>query len=258
MSHPTGYVRRPDKDHLIQLSNAQHAAFLHNLQAIQPPPSWDSRNLGFVGPIKDQEQCGSCWDFSGTGIVEIAYNKTGIGGGVNSFILSEEYSLDCLQSGKCGGDDHTRVLEWAKAHGLPLDSDYGAYTGTPAACAYTPGMSLFKIDSWGFASTSSGVAVTPVSQIKAAIMQFGAVGCAIAGAADDPFQQFGGGAIFTDTGATAVDHDVILVGWDDPTGAWLLRNSWGDSWGDSGYMWIKYGANRVGTESVWAVKHPTS
>jgi hypothetical protein len=51
-----------------------------------------------------------------------------------------------------------------------------------------------------------------------------------------------------------INHDVILVGWDDrkgKNGAWLLRNSWGTSWGEDGYMWIEYGANQVGTSALW-------
>jgi C1A family cysteine protease len=252
-----GHVRRPDKDHLIQLSNQAHGAFLRNLQVVPPPPRWDSRELGFVGPVKNQSECGSCWDFSGTGVIEIAYNKAGIGGGANAFVLSEEYSLSCYHSGRCGGDDNTRVLEWAQAHGLPLASDYGPYTAAPGTCSYNPTMALYKIDGWGFADSNGRYGVTPIADIKAAIMHYGAVGCAVvAGPDGSAFEAYSGG-VFADSGLRAIDHDVILVGWDDATGSWILRNSWGPDWGEGGYMRIAYGANLVGTESVWAAKHTT-
>jgi cathepsin L len=212
--------------------------------------------MGFVGAIKDQGQCGSCWDFSGTGIIEIAFNKSGIGGGPNVFILSEEYSISCYRNGQCNGDDNTTVLEWAKANGLPLTASYGEYTAAPGTCLYAPGMTLYQPDDWGFADSRGGAGVTPIADIKSAIMQYGSVGCGIA--ADDAFQNYMPGTVFQDTGATSVDHDVILVGWDDSTGSWILRNSWGIGWGDAGYMQIAYGANCVGTESVWAVKHPSA
>jgi cathepsin L len=249
-----GHVRRPFKDHLILLSHAVHSTRLKRMAAVPPPSNWDSRVHGLVGPIKDQGQCGSCWDFSGTGIIEIAFNKAGIGEGPSVFILSEEYSLSCYQNGRCGGDDNTTLLDWAKSHGLPLTSDYGQYQGAPAECLYKPGMVLFKPDDWGFADSTGGNGVTPVADIKAAIMQYGAVGCSVA--ADDTFMNFPGGSVFQDSGSTAIDHDIILVGWDDSTNSWILRNSWGTNWCDQGYMRIAFGANQIGTEAVWAVKYP--
>ena len=98
--------RREPKNllHLIRLSHLRHGAMLQALPRV-PPTSWDSRTHGWVGPIKNQAQCGSCWDFSGTGVCEVAYNKAGVGGGPTVFVLSEEYSLDCGQNGGCGGDD---------------------------------------------------------------------------------------------------------------------------------------------------------
>jgi C1A family cysteine protease len=250
-----GHVRRPDKDHLIAISNAKHQNHLKQMLAIPQPSSWDSRAMNLVGPVKDQGQCGSCWDFSGTGIIEIAFNKAGIGGGPNTFILSEEYSLSCYRNGKCNGDDNTTVLEWAKANGLPLTSVYGPYAQKPERCAYNSSMVLYQPDDWGFADSAGGSGVTSTTDIKSAIMQYGAVGCGVA--ADNAFQAYTGG-VFTDSGSTQVDHDIILVGWDDSTGTWILRNSWSTAWGENGYMRIAYGANAVGSESVWAVKHAAS
>ena len=249
-----GYVRRRDKDHLILLSFQRHGAHLRQLRAIPLPANWDSRTHNVVGPVKDQGACGSCWDFSGTGIVEIAFNKAGIGGGANVFILSEEYTLSCYRNGGCNGDDNTTVLEWAKSHGLPLTSDYGPYTASVARCDYRPSMPLYGLSDWGFADSNGGSGVTPTHDIKAAIMQYGAVGCAVA--ADDSFMNHPAGSVFTGSGAKEIDHDIILVGWDDATNSWILRNSWGGGWCENGYMRIAYGANEVGTESVWASKFP--
>jgi len=180
--------------------------------------------------------------------------QQGIGGGPNTFILSEQYTLSCYQNGGCNGDDNTTVLDWAKSHGLPLTADYGPYREQVTACQYNPGMQLYQPDDWGFADSNGGSGVTPTSDIKAAIMQYGAVGCGIA--ADDAFQNNPAGTVFAGSGATAIDHDIILVGWDDNTNAWILRNSWGPGWCENGYIRIAYGANAVGSEAVWAVKHP--
>jgi C1A family cysteine protease len=224
------------------------------MRAVPLPASWDSRAHGIVGPVKDQSQCGSCWDFSGTGLVEIAHNKIGIGGGSGVFVLSEEYTLSCGRNGQCDGDDNTTVLDWAKIYGLPLTADYGPYKAAPGECLYKHQMTLYKCDDWGFADGNGGAGVTPTPDIKSAIMQYGAVGCAVI--ADDAFQAYTGGVFqSTDSDPDHVDHDVMLVGWDDATSSWILRNSWTSSWGEGGYMRIAYGANCVGTEAVWAVKH---
>lgn len=247
-----GRVPSPNLGHLRQASFSRHAEQLQALRQLPLPAAWDSRALGWVGPIKDQSNCGSCWDFSGTGVVEIAFNKAGVGGGPNEFILSEQYTLGCGRNGGCNGDDNVTVLDWAKATGIPLTSAYGPYT-MGSRCSYTSAMPLFKIQDWGFADSNGGSGITPVADIKAAIIAYGCVGCAIA--ADNAFTNNPPGHVFLGSGSRNIDHDIILVGWDDskgPSGAWILRNSWGTDWCDSGYCWIVYNANQVGTEAVFA------
>jgi len=55
------------------------------------------------------------------------------------------------------------------------------------------------------------------------------------------------------SGGQAVNHAVLLVGWDDGKQAWLIKNSWGLGWGEKGYMWIRYGSNDVGFGAAWVV-----
>lgn len=251
--YATGRIEPQNLDHLRQLSQRRHGDTLRALQATPLPATWDSRTLGWIGPIKNQLSCGSCWDFSGTCVVEVAYNKAGVGGGPDQFVLSEEYTLSCGNNGGCRGDDNTNVLQWAKQTGLPLSKDYGPYTASPGHCLFKQGMTLYKIDDWGFADSNGGQGVTPTDDIKRAIMQYGCVGCAIA--ADNALMNHPAGQVFDHTTSSRIDHDVVLVGWDDgkgKNGAWLLRNSWGTSWCDAGYCWIGYGVNQVGTEAVWA------
>ena len=249
----TGHVRLPNKDHLQHLSRLRHRQLHQVLRATPTPPTWDSRTQGWVGPVKNQGQCGSCWDFSGTGVVEIAYYKAGVLPPDGSAVLSEEYTLSCGQNGGCSGDDNVTVLQWAKATGLPASAEYGSYTASADRCNFKAGMKLFKIDDWGFVGPDSSQTVTDTDLIKAAILKYGCVGCAVAAGGSD-FWNSGQGV---DTGRSgSIDHDVILVGWDDakgPHGAWIMRNSWGPGWGDGGYAWMAYGADSIGTEAVWAL-----
>ncbi len=253
-----GHVRAPNKDHLISLSHARHSYRLMALHQFQTPAAFDSRALGIIGPVKDQSNCGSCWDFSGTCVVEVANYKAGVLKPDGSQALSEEYTLSCGKNGGCNGDDNTNVLDWAKATGLPLSSDYGPYVASRGSCKWKSGMKLVKVDDWGFANSSgdTGQSVTPTQDIKNAIIAYGCVGCAVA-AGGDSFWNEGQGI---GTGSShSIDHDVALVGWDDSKGtkgAWIMRNSWGTSWGSmQGYAWIAYGAYDIGTEAVWAIVH---
>ena len=276
-TYATGHKRSPIKDHLQALSARHHGHQLRALNKIvAPPPSWDSRTQGWVGPVKDQGGCGSCWDFSGTGVCEIAYYKAGVFKPDGSHAFSEEYTLSCGRNGGCNGDDNVTVLQWAKQTGRPLSSDYGPYTAQEGRCNFKTSMTLFKVDDWGFADPSGGQGqnVTSPADIKTAIMTYGCVGAAIA--ADNAFMNMTAGQVFNRTTSEQIDHDIILVGWEDTAtkttavmtslpgapmlpasitasnGYWWLRNSWGGSWVEKGYCRIGWGVNLVGTESVWA------
>jgi len=195
----------------------------------------------------------SCWDFSGTFVVETAYNHAGVGGGAATFQLSEEYTLSCGQNGGCNGDDNTTVLQWAKKTGLPLTKDYGPYQGSPGRCNFQQTMTLYKVDDWLFVGGDSSQSVTATDLIKAAIMKYGCVGCAVA--AGGSWDGWSSDPNYVHTGnSRSIDHDVGLVGWDDTKGggAWIMRNSWGPGWANQGYGWIAYGADSIGTEAVAA------
>lgn len=265
-----GHIRAPNKDHLLELSYRRNGRRLMAMgKAVVPPPVWDSRAMGWVGAVKNQASCGSCWDFSGTFVVEVAYNKAGVGGGPDKLILSEQYTLSCGQNGGCNGDDNTTVLEWAKKTGLPLTADYGEYGASAGQCAFKQSDTLYKIDDWGFADGSGGNGVAPTPAIKTAIMEYGCVGSGVAAGGDNFWDSGTGTGIGT---SSSIDHDVGIVGWDDnhdngdgSKGAWIMRNSWANTWGDKcansvnpnpvegGYAWVKYGAYDLGNEAVWAV-----
>jgi len=244
--YPTGHKTPANIEAMVAKSWSLHGKRLKALPQASAA-AYDCTTLGIVPPIVDQGQCGSCWDFSGCGIVTSALIKGGYGKNDGTLRMCEQFVLDCGQNGGCDGDDNTTVLAMAKATGLPNASDYGPYNARAANCKAISSLKLFKIADWGFCGSQSSVATT--QSIKDAMVQYGPIGAAIA--ADNAFMNSPAGVVFKGSGSRDINHDIILVGWDDAKGAWKLRNSWGTSWCDSGYQWIAYGANQVGTEAVW-------
>jgi len=120
------------------------------------------------------------------------------------------------------------------------------YTGTDAACRSTYDHP-YKLTSWAYIGSESAVPGTDA--IKQAIYTYGPVSVAVC--AQTLFQNYSGGIFNTSEscGSDPINHAVVLVGWNDNGGTdgfWILRNSWGTSWGLAGYMYIGYGVSNVG------------
>jgi cathepsin L len=98
----------------------------------------------------------------------------------------------------------------------------------------------------------SSQGIPAVTAIKNAIFKYGGVSACVY--ADDYFEAYTGGVFSNTDSGSQCNHAILLVGWDDARGAWLLKNSWSPSWGVDGFMWISYGANSVGYSAAWAVE----
>jgi len=225
--------------------------------------------LGVFSTVKDQGQCGSCWAFSTIGSLEGAALKAN--GSANGKVdadgsitvsglvpaLSEEQVLSCNPWGwGCnGGYFAFDMLMPSKAGekgyykgAVPAASF--PYVADTVACSIGRNASYTPVLKWGYVGNSG--TVPPVAAIKAAIYAHGGVSACVY--ADDAFAAYTGG-VFTDkTYYNTINHAIILVGWDDAKGAWLLKNSWGPSWGVDGFMWIKYGTCNVGLGACWVTE----
>ena len=210
------------------------------------PSSWDWRTMNGVTPIKNQGNCGSCWAFGTVGPLE---SQILIQDGV-TVDLAEQYLVSCNVYGwGCDGG------WWAHDYHLDLsgqdNNGPGAvlaasdpYTATGSACRSTY-THPYKISNWAYVGSESSV--PSVQAIKQAIYTYGPISAAVY--VGPMFQAYGGG-IFNTNESGQINHAIVLVGWNDDLGPdngyWILRNSWGTSWGEAGYMRIRYGISQVG------------
>jgi len=197
------------------------------------PTSLDWRSLGGVTGVKDQGQCGSCWSFSTTGAVEGQYaRKTG-----SLVSFSEQNLVDCDTSDYgCHGGLMDNAFAWIKKNGgLCTESAYpyvSGGTGSRNTCKTTCSkVSGSTVSSWfDLAQTDSAMV---------AALQNGPVSVAIV-ADSRSFQLYKSGVYNDASCGTNLDHGVLNVGYGTMTGGdyWIVKNSWGTSWGSGGYIYL--------------------
>jgi cathepsin L len=196
-------------------------------------------------PVKDQGDCGSCWAFSTTAVLE----STEILANQTTLDLAEQQLVNCVPN-KYSGDNcqGNQVWDaWSFLEKTPDATEQSVpYGGVMAACNSSLG-GQYRLQAWDF--VSDNVASPSVDDIKAAIVAHGPVVAIVR--ATPAFHHYTDG-VFDEDDQGQLNHAIVLVGWDDDRGAWHLRNSWGTDWGEDGYMWIKYGSNRVGSWATWA------
>jgi KDEL-tailed cysteine endopeptidase len=225
--------RREYRDYLnynanIQFGNSkcqENPSLQSNLEKV--PYSVDWRNQNAVTPVKNQGQCGSCWAFSSTGALE------GSNAIVNGELvsLSEQQFVDCSGSygnNGCSGGIMDDAFTYAMEHSVCSEQNY-SYEGSDGSCHKCSGQvrvkSCYNVPSNNELALKKAVSLQPVS---------------IAIEADQSQFQFYSKGVFSGKCGTKLDHGVLLVGYgeEDSQLYWLVKNSWGPKWGDSGYIKI--------------------
>jgi cathepsin L len=111
----------------------------------------------------------------------------------------------------------------------------------------SPNNGFVKAAAWDYVNSPPDKLPT-VEQLKTALIEHGPLAAPIF--YDDCLANYRGG-VFNENDLGMINHVVLLIGWDDEKQAWLIKNSWGETWGEKGFGWIKYGSNNIGVFAAW-------
>lgn len=108
---------------------------------------------------------------------------------------------------------------------------------------------------WGYVNERKPNEMPSVAQLKRALVEYGPLAITIHG--DNCFSVYQGG-VFNGRNTGDPNHAMVLIGWDDDKQAWLVKNSWGEEWGEKGFGWIAYGSNNTGNYAAWIQPTPAT
>ena len=210
------------------------------------PDSWDWRDRGKVCSIKDQGSCGSCWAFATMGNLEGLYaSKIGV-----CKPFSEQQLVDCDTSDSgCNGGLMEYAFVFLKNLGcINLEEDY-PYTGRKGTCKtnYDKCIDMKVTGYKKLGSSSSTFSPVDEDEVKEFLYSTGPLAIALNA---NPLQTYVSGILDKTTAqcpTSGINHAVLLVGYGTAeVPYWIVKNSWGKSWGESGYFRIRRGNGTCG------------
>ncbi|XP_067008532.2 dipeptidyl peptidase 1 [Anabrus simplex] len=231
-------------------------------EAASLPKNFDWRNvngINYVSPVRNQGSCGSCYAFSALGMLEsrlrVKTNNT------VQVELSPQDIVSCsqLSQGCAGGFPFLIAGRYGKDYGV-VEEQCNPYQGQDGPCTLDVCPRYYTSEYQYVGGYYGGCNEL---QMQLALVREGPL--SVSFEVESDFYHYEGG-IYHHTNAFSFDpfvlvnHAVLLVGYgvDEITGEnyWIVRNSWGDSWGENGYFRIRRGTNEVGIESIAVIATP--
>ncbi len=196
---------------------------------------WRNTNgRNYITPVRNQRTCGSCWAFSSVACTEaqdaIENDKSN-----PTMDLSEQALVSCSGAGNCGGGFANSALNYIRDSGIPDETCFPYISGN-GYCANRCSDWLkrsVRIQSWQWVSND-------INSVKTAL-QTGPVIVSFYVYAD--FLSYSKGVYRHVTGDLQGIHSVVIVGYQENYQCWIVKNSWGSSWGESGFFRIAWSNN---------------
>jgi C1A family cysteine protease len=206
------------------------------------PVTFDWRNkTGIVTPVKNQQQCGSCWAFSATEQIESVWALAG----KTTAVLGPQQIVDCDKTCYgCGGGWTQKAFAYViSAGGQELETSY-PYVAKNTKCVFNASKVAASISAWAYVSQKAGdenTTMLPFVYNTAPISV-----CVDA----STWQLYNGGVL--KTCGDQIDHCVQITGFSNvqSTDVWLVRNSWGTDWGVDGYIYVPRNKNMCAIATV--------
>ena len=195
----------------------------HNIyiDTITPNVDIDWQAAGKVTPVKNQAQCGSCWAFSATAALESAVLIAGQG----TFDFSEQQLVDCSRAygnQGCNGGWMDAAFHYIRDHGISTGREY-PYVGVDQQCQHETGSRWL-----------SGYTDVPGCDNLINALSTRTVSVAVDAGTWSPYKS----GVLSNCG-TSLNHGVLLIGATDAY--WRIKNSWGTTWGEAGFIRITRG-----------------
>lgn len=212
---------------------------------VKSPDRWDWRDAWILPPVKDQSGCLSCWAFAVVASVEAAWARSS---GELEY-LSEQFLIDCTEDYMCeNGGFVDKAYERIIALGGIMSEDDYPYTGnSEALCKHDVTKKRAEISDYKRVYAYE----MNYDELANSIYEFGPH--AVYLYVNDDFKN-GEYDIFEepDCSKTELNHAVVIVGYDKVERYWIVRNSWGDDWGDgTGHIKMRMGQNICNSEKEW-------
>ncbi len=208
-----------------------------------PAFSWRDR----ASPAKSQEECGACWAFANAAAYEVQQRLWNDA----SLDISEQQLVNCVppsvaSGNNCEGQWPEVAWKYLQTHGAAQESKV-PYRAAMQSCDLSQEES-HRVERWSFVGQADPRMPTD-EEIKLALVSHGPVVATVR--VTEAMQNYIGG-VFDERDQGPINHAITIMGWDDAKGAWHVLNSWGGDWGEEGYVWVKYGSNRIGAYGTWA------
>lgn len=230
MTHDEFIMTYIGDDYLVENEHTNTSSVLKSA-----PESLDYRSS--MSTVKDQGNCGSCWSFCTTAVMEglVKLNKG------NSIRFSEQQLIDCDNTDNgCDGGHPQNAFQWIKTNkGIGYEDNY-PYTEVKGTCK--------KINNEYTLINHKRVTDGNEDNLKALLNEYGPIAIGM-DASTISFQLYKKGSIFSDSNCKklVLNHCVTLVGYGSNADGdyWIVRNSWGTSWGDNGYFLLARNKNNM-------------